>query len=238
VNVKAFLKLDAKNISRDLMLLILLPVPLFLALLLRFGFPLLTEQLSPWTDLEKFSPLILMFILNLGPLLTGMVGGLLLVDEADDHVIPALAVTPPGKRGFLLYRLAVPFIWTLLVLQPVVVLSGLNPGWNRSLTLPYTLVTSLGAPLEALLIAVFARNKIEAMAVAKMTGILFMAPFVAWFAPGPWKFAGALFPGFWVSLSGFGDHSAGFGLFLLLPSVLICGAAVRYLLIRFDKRIF
>jgi len=238
MTVKAFLRLDIKNISRDGMLLILLPVPMVLAVLLRFVFTPLTELVRPWVHLKTYTPLILMFILNMGPLLTGMISGLLLVDEADDHVIPALAVTPPGKNGFLFYRLASPFILTSLLLLPVPLISRLEIGWHWSRTLPFTLICSLAAPLEAMIIAVFSRNKIEAMAVAKMTGILFMAPFIAWFAPGPWKFAGAPLPGFWVSLAGFGDNSYGVSMLLLVPSILLLLLAARFLLIRFNKRIF
>jgi fluoroquinolone transport system permease protein len=238
VTIKAFLRLDVKNISRDVMLLVLLPVPLFLALLLRFGFQPLREVLIPWFDLGNYRKLILMFVLNMAPLLIGMVSGLLLVDEADDHVIPALAVTPPGRQGFLFYRLSSPYLWTVLILQPVPWLSGLSVSWSWALTIPLILINSLAAPMEAMIIAVFSHNKIEAMAVAKMTGILFMAPFIAWFAPGGWKFFGSILPGFWVALSGFTTYSNGMRLLVMTPALLLYTLAVLGLLRQFDRRIF
>ncbi|MDC7235728.1 MAG: hypothetical protein PQJ58_21070 [Spirochaetales bacterium] len=234
---KAFFLADLKNISRDLMLLILLPVPLFLALLLRFGFTALASVLRIWIDLETYAPLILMFILNMGPLLIGMCAGLLLVDECDDNILPALAVTPPGRKGFLKHRLGVPFLWTVLVLLPVPWLSALAGDLSLFRHFFLVLTVSLTAPLEALIIAVTAHNKIEAMAVGKMTGILFMAPFIAWFAPGGWKFAGGMLPGFWISLSGFHREGLGGAFLYLLPALLLTAGAIGLLLERYEKRI-
>jgi fluoroquinolone transport system permease protein len=234
---KAFILLDIKNISRDFILIILLPVPLLLALILRLGFSALADLLRIWFDLETYAPLILMFILNMGPLLIGMIGGLLFVDEADDHVLPALAVTPPGRRGFLMHRLGAPYFWTALVLLPVPLISGLTVDLSFARLLPLVLIVSLGAPLESLIIAVTAHNKIEAMAVGKMTGILFMAPFIAWFAPGNWKYLGAILPGFWVSLAGFSQTGFLTTLTILLPALLLTITAVLLLLRRYERRI-
>lgn len=232
---KAFLLLDIKNISRDIMLLILLPVPLVLAAALRLGFNSLAGLLDRWIDLETYAALIFMFILNLGPLLTGMISGLLLVDEADDHVLPALAVTPPGRRGFLIHRLVSPCIWSFLVLLPVPLLSGLPVEISFYKMIPILILSSFAAAMEALIIAVLAKNKIEAMAIGKMTGILFMAPFIAWFVPGPWKFLGGIIPGLWVSLYAFSGEAGKAA--LLLPPLLLNGLGIFYLLKRFDRRI-
>lgn len=234
---KAFLVLDVKNISRDFILMILLPVPLLLALILRLGFTSLADLLRTWFDLETYAPLILIFILNMGPMLIGMIGGLLFVDEADDHVMPALAVTPPGRRGFLIHRLGTPYFWTALVLLPVPLISGLPLVLSFPRLLAIVLVVSLGAPLEALIIAVTAHNKIEAMAVGKMTGIFITAPFIAWFAPGSWKYLGGILPGFWVSLAGFNQTGFITSLVLLLPALLLTITAVLFLLRRYERRI-
>lgn len=234
---KAFILLDIKNISRDFILFILLPVPLLLALLLRLGFSALADLLRVWIELESYSPLILMFILNMGPLLIGMIGGLLLVDEADDHILSALAVTPPGRRGFLMHRLGGPYFWTALVLLPVHIISGLTVDISFARLLVIVLIVSLGAPMEALIIAVTAHNKIEAMAIGKMTGILFAAPFIAWFAPGAWKYLGAILPGFWVSLSGFEERGFFGTLLRLLLALLLYVSLGLLLLNRFERRI-
>lgn len=196
------LKLDKKNISRDFILFILLPVPLLLALLLKWGFSELAIFTSKWLDLYAYSPLFLIFLIVLGPLLTGMVSGLMLVDEADENIIPAIAVTPLGRKGYMLYRLTSPLIWSFLILLPVPIISGLAE-INYLFYIPIILLASLGATLEALLIAVLAGNKIEAMAMGKVTGILFIGPFIGWFAPSPWKFFAGVLPSFWVSESYF-----------------------------------
>jgi fluoroquinolone transport system permease protein len=225
------LKLDVKNISRDLILLILLPLPFLLALILRFGFPYLSQYISQWIDLYIYSPLILIFLIVMGPLLTGMVSGLMLVDEADENIIPAIAATPLGRRGYMFYRLTAPFVWTFLILLPVPLLSGLVE-INYFIYIPIIFTASLGAPLEALLIAVPAKNKIEAMAIGKVTGVLFIAPFIGWFSRAPWKFFAGILPTFWVSESYFNVIAGG----VLFPVYITCGLFIHvffiYLLLK------
>jgi fluoroquinolone transport system permease protein len=231
MNGTNLLKLDVKNISRDFILIILLPVPVFLALILRFGLPYLSQFISQWIDLYLYSPLILIFLIVMGPLLTGMVSGLMLVDEADEKIIPAIAVTPLGRKGYMFYRLTAPFVWTFLILLPVPFLSGLA-GINYFFYIPIIFTASFGAPLEALLIAVLAKNKIEAMAMGKVTGILFIAPFIGWFSPAPWKFSAGILPSFWVSESYYNIEGGG----ALFPVYIAVGLLVHvffiYLLLR------
>ena len=203
------LKHDIKNISRDFILFMLLPVPVVLAVLLKIGLPYISQLTSQWIDLYSFSPLILIFLIVMGPLLTGLVSGLMLVDEGDEKIISAIAVTPLGKNGYLFYRLTAPFLWTFFILLPVPLLSGLAE-IPYLYYIPIILTASFGAPLEALLIAVLARNKMEAMAMGKVTGVLFIAPFISWFAPASWKFFTGILPGFWVSESYFNKVDGGF----------------------------
>ncbi|MDA3940212.1 MAG: hypothetical protein PF693_13055 [Spirochaetia bacterium] len=221
----SLLKLDIKNISRDFILMVLLPVPIFLALLLKFGLPQLIPLVSEWVNLNSFTPLILIFLIIMGPLLTGMVSGLMLVDEGDENVVPAIAVTPLGRKGYIMYRLTSPFVWTFLILLPVPYLSGLAE-INYLIYIPIILIASLGAPFEALFIAVLAKNKIEAMAMGKISGILFIAPFISWFAPAPWKFLGGIFPGFWVAESYFTVLQGGG---ILFPAYITAGIFINSL---------
>ena len=226
MNGTNLLKLDIKNISRDFILMMLLPVPLFLALLLKYGLPHLSQLTSQWVDLYFYSPLILIFLIVMGPLLTGMASGLMLVDEADENIIPAISVTPLGRKGYMFYRLTAPFVWTFLILLPVPLLSGLAV-INYFFYIPIIFTASLGAPLEALLIAVLAKNKIEAMAMGKITGVLFIAPFLGWFAPAPWKFFAGILPPFWVSESYFNILSGG----TLFPVYIAVGILIHIFII-------
>ena len=231
MNGTNLLKLDIKNISRDFILVMLLPVPLFLALLLKYGLPYLSQLISQWVDLYSYSPLILIFLIVMGPLLTGMASGLMLVDEGDENIIPAIAVTPLGRKGYMFYRLTAPFVWTFFILLPVPFLSGLA-GINYFLYIPIIFTASLGAPLEALLIAVLANNKIEAMAMGKITGVLFIAPFIGWFAPAPWKFSAGILPPFWVSESYFNLVGGGALFPVHIAIGLLIHVSIIYLLLR------
>ncbi len=237
MNSVKLLKLDIKTISRDFILILLLPVPLFLAILLRLGLQILQQFLLKWVDLIPFYPLILIFVIVLGPMLVGMVSGLMLVDEADENIIPAIAVTPLGKTGYLIHRLISPFIWTFLILLPVPLITGIADT-NYFIYIPVIFTASMGSPIEALLIAVLSRNKIEAMAIGKMTGLLITAPFISWFAPAPWKFIALILPSFWTSESYFSITQNS----LLFPvyiggGIIINGIFILFLLKKYHYKI-
>ena len=231
------IKLDLKNISREFILIILLPVPLFLALLLKIGFNPLVAFFSNWIDLSMYSSLFLIFLITMGPLLVGMMTGLMLVDEGDENILSAIAVTPLGRKGYLIHKLMTPFIWTFFTLIFVPLISGL---WNINYFyfFPIILTASLGAPLEALIISVLANNKIEAMAIGKMTGVLFIAPFISWFAPFPWKFLGGVLPSFWVSESFYSLKTGGiaFPVFISVGLLINC-IFIILLLKKFNSRV-
>ncbi|MCK5674272.1 MAG: hypothetical protein KAH95_12905, partial [Spirochaetales bacterium] len=87
------------------------------------------------------------------------------------------------------------------------------------------------------LIAVLAKNKIEAMAMGKVTGVLFIAPFIGWFAPAPWKFSAGILPPFWVSESYFDIMSGGklFPVYIVV-GLLVHGSFIYLLLKRYNFR--
>jgi fluoroquinolone transport system permease protein len=62
---------------------------------------------------------------------------------------------------------------------------------------PVSLVASLLAPLELMVLVVFANNKLEGLALMKGLGILFLGPIAAFFIESNWQLLLGVLPTYW-----------------------------------------
>ena len=119
--------IDAKNISRDPLLRWLVFYPLLLTGLIRWGVPLLAVRVMAQFqfDLTPYYPLLMSFVLLMTPMPAGMVIGFLLLDQRDDQTLTALQVTPLTLNGYLVYRISLPIILSLMITLIIFPLAGL-----------------------------------------------------------------------------------------------------------------
>lgn len=190
---------DARLVGRDSFLAWMLIYPVVTALLLRFAAPLLAATLAGSVDIEQYYALAVSYINILTtPMLTGLVFGFLLIDERDEGTIRALLVTPVPLTGYLLYRVAAPWLLSVGLTMVVVPLTSLVTLEWLPLLLT-ALVVSLYAPMLALFLAAFAENKVQGFVLLKIVGAYGMIPVAAYFLPTPWQdLAGLVFPLFWA----------------------------------------
>lgn len=193
-----FLSADRRQLWRDpLLRWILLLIPALL-LALRWLVPWADNALAEWITLRDWYRLLVSGILPLAPMLVGTVVGFLFLDQKDDRTLQAMAVTPVGLKGYLVYRLALPMGLSLgftLLLLPVIDLVPYGGGE----VLFFALVTAPMGPLFTLYLAALADNKVQGFALTKATGALTMAPVFAWFVPEPWQFLFGIVPTYWVA---------------------------------------
>ena len=163
--------IDGRTSVRSALLVAVLAGPLVLAVALRLGHPPLTGYLRTrfGVDLVPYEPVLLASLLVLHvPLITGMVGALLVLDDVDDRTLLVLRVSPVGVRRYLAYRAVVVAATALLLLAVAVPVSGLA----RGLPLPATVLAAAQAPLITLTTVAFASNKVEGLAWLKVLGLL------------------------------------------------------------------
>jgi fluoroquinolone transport system permease protein len=226
---------DWKNVARDSFLVMMLAVPLILTLVIRWGVPFLADKLRSVVDLVPHYPFILSLMLFFPGMLFGAVIGFLLLDERDEGVLDYMAVTPLGKNGYFRFRLFFP---TLLAAVAGVVLFPLAapvpyPFWK---TVPLLLVGALTAPLVALFLATFARNKVEGMALYKLTGLYMAGPALAWFVPADWGFLGGIFPSYWVARAFYAATGGGAAYWPGLAAAFVASLLWLWLLLRFRRQ--
>lgn len=194
----ALARIDARGVGRDPLLRWLIGYPLALALIMRWGVPAIAGPIlaRSGVSLLDYGALLTSFMVELLPVLIGMIVGFLLLDERDDGTLLALQVTPLTLGGYLAYRVTLPIVVSVIMTMVTVPLVGLVP-----VTFGPLLVIALGAaplaPLFALFLAAFARNKVEGFALTKASGVLFVPPVAAYFVAPPWQWAFGVFPTFW-----------------------------------------
>jgi fluoroquinolone transport system permease protein len=198
--VRGLLDADRRLIGRDPTLLLAVCAPLLILVLFRFGLPPVSAALAEKTgfDLTPYYPLIASFLMLLQPMLLGMVCGFLMLDDRDEGVLSAIAITPLAHTGYLWYRMLMPVVASVAAAYVVLAGTGLCR-FSYIRVLPVALMAGLEAPLMALFLVAFATNKVEGMALSKAGGIAVVVPVVVVaLVPSPWDMAAAVFPAYWV----------------------------------------
>lgn len=198
---RALILNDIRQIAKDPMLTASLLGPLAVIVFARFLFP----PLAAWVEerytfaMSAYTGFVAIFLLTTVPLLPGTMAGLLMLDERDENLVTYYGVTPLTRHGYYRYRLFLPSLLALLSTGLFVMMSGLAE--IRAESGYALLLFALEAPCIALFLAAAAANKVEGLALSKLSGILFAGPIVVAFVPEPWQAAGMLIPTYWPAKS-------------------------------------
>lgn len=189
---------DIKITSRDPLMLYAIGFPIFFSLLLRWLVAKITFALSPKFELTLYYPLIsTYFSILMTPLLFGMTGGFATIDERDDKIISALCVTPLSLRFYFGYRLISSIILSIILIVTGTIIMGIFKPETLSFLAAVT-IASLQAPIWILFLSLYARNKVEGLALIKAVGSIFLlGPVISYFIPLPWKHFFGIIPTYW-----------------------------------------
>jgi hypothetical protein len=192
-----FVDADLHSIARDSILLPVLLSPLLLGAALRAGYPPLATWLTHThgIDLTPHRPVIALLTVVLHvPVIAGMIGALLVLDDHDSGTLDVIRVSPLGIRRYLAYRLTLTTTFAAAGLAAAAPLSGLVPG---SAWAAVVLAIPL-APLFTLATLALASNRVEGVAAVKALGIPAYAPLAAWWLTAPTSWLLAPLPAYWV----------------------------------------
>ncbi len=195
---RRFLRLfvsDALNVSRDPVLILATALSVLPAIGLWLWMPAMDEAAAATFGIERFSRYIAPVALMLPAALIGWVAGFLLLEDRDENLLPALEVTPVGKAGFLAYRVTITALLSAAVTIPT--LSVVAPGLDVTTATLLIALVPANAVLNAVVLPALARNKVEGLALTKLTNLAMIVPLLA-AVPSPWRFAAAIFPSYWI----------------------------------------
>lgn len=169
----ALVDIDRRTTLRSALLTIVLTGPLLLAIALRLGYPPLAAYLHArfGVDLVPYQPILLASLVVLHvPLIIGMVGALLILDDIDDRIVMVLRVSPVTVPRYLAYRTTAVAAVALVMLTVTVPVCGLAP--DLPSVLPALALAAVQAPLITLATTAVAANKVEGLAWLKILGLL------------------------------------------------------------------
>ena len=189
---------DLKSVARDSLLLMISFGALILAVLFRFLVPFVTDWMRAAyaIELTPYYPLFASVIILLVPGLVGVVVGLLLLDERDEHMLTALLVTPVPFSSYLIYRLGLPVALSFVLTPLMVNVAGLAVIPLGELLL-LSVLSAISGATTALLLAAFAENKVTGLAVLKGIQSLQMLPLIAYFVAPPLQWTAGIIPSYW-----------------------------------------
>lgn len=198
--LRAFGRNDLKSIKRDSLLIYMLIIPPLMVLLVRLILPWLTNRVAQSFafDLVPYYPMLLsfFFVLQL-PLLFGLLVGLLILDERDDDTLTALRVTPISMTGYAIYRGGAATLLSTLYIVIALPSTDLMPLTLLPALIPIAILSGVLAPLFGLILATFAANKVEGLALMKALGIFLLGPLAAYFIDSNWQLLMGILPTYW-----------------------------------------
>jgi len=189
---------DVMNVTRDPMLVFAIALSLLPSLGLHFFHEAIDAASLQSFGATGISAALTAVALVLPATLTGWVTGFLLLEDRDDGPLLAIDVTPVGKLGFIIYRVLVTAIATALITLVATWLLDLRIARIATITMVAT-----EAVIAAALLPAFARNKVEGLALTKLTNIIAVVPLLA-LIPSPWRFVGGVVPSYWLGEMMFG----------------------------------
>lgn len=229
---------DLRNITRDVILMMSILGPLILALTIKFIMPWVQEvvlaQLS--YNLSQDFAFIMSFLILMIPMMIGMLTGFMILEERDEDLLTYFSVTPLSKSGYLIYRLISPIVISLILTLVLLQMTSLIKIDLLQL-LPVILLASLEAPIIALFMASFAQNKVEGLALGKISGILpFAALASAYFIKSNWQLLAGVFPSYWISKA-FLLRNTKYYWFYLFLGLVVHLAYLKFFLAKFSRKI-
>lgn len=231
--------IDAANMRRDSLLRWMLVLPPLFALMFRWLAHLSSDWLTGFgIELDTYRPLVASILILIAPMMYGVVVGFLLLDQKDDRTLIALRVTPLSARGYLAYRVAVPMVLSV-VMTPVVLTLGGFSGVGLGKQLLAGVAAAPLAPAFALLLAAFARNKVQGFALMKAAGVINWPPAIAWFVNSDWQLAFGVCPTYWPARFYWGLEASQSGAWIyMLVGLVYLVLVVALLQRRFERTVF
>jgi len=194
----SFVRTDMKKIRRDMILSASILAPLLMIVVYKWILPLVGQWLNVNILLETLKTPIYLFILYSSPVMIGTMIAFLILDELDEEMVKYYGITPMGKKGYLLYRLFVPVIISSLMTLIAFIILDSPVNISPLFVILNTLFISFEAPIVTLLIVCFASNKVEGLALSKITSLLMIVPIVQLFIRDNYQIILSIFPPYWM----------------------------------------
>lgn len=183
--------------ERTIYVVILLPIVLAIAYLNGAdALYRLIKQNAPESIYHIAEPMMIMSIMSIMPLLIGFFSAFVILDELENRIQRYYCITPLGKRGYLFSRIMAPGI--IIALVNLLMLIVIRPAHYSFLqVLGVVVCASLEGIMICLFISVFSANRVEGMAIGKLSGFMLAVMFIPYVSKWSAIKIFMLFPAYW-----------------------------------------
>jgi len=224
-----------RQISKDSMLYAVCIAPLLAACFFRFGIPsieiLLCRYFKGTSILTDYYLLFDLFLAVLTPFLFCFASSMIILTEYDENISAYLAVTPVGKRGYLSSRLLFPAALSFFASAILLRLFSLT-AWSLLMLLTVCLLTSILSVAVSLLLVSFSHNRVEGMAISKLSGLIMLGLPIPFFLFSGIQYLFSVLPSFWIAKLCL-EHQY----FYLIPALLTSFLWIFFLYGQFEKKL-
>lgn len=190
-----------KFVRKDKMLFAAMIAPLLAGIAIHFAIPVAEKELTAMTGraavLAPYYSLVDVFFASLTPVMYCFIAAMVVLEEHDDHIDCYLFVTGLGRNGYFISRIALPTLFAFVITVALLPVFGLT-----ELSVVEILFLSLAGSLQGIIIALMvvtlSTNKLEGMAVTKVSSLLMLGAFVPYFVSGPLQYGVSVLPSFWM----------------------------------------
>lgn len=232
VVMKSFLHM-LKLMRKDLIAIVIALVPFIMGVLFYYGIPFVDELLALQFGhkiLQPYYELFDTFLIMFTPSMFCFVSALFVLEERDDNLSTYLSVTPLKRQGYFFSRIGM--IALISIPISMLLISLFHLGVNNHL-LWYTLALASG--LQGLFISIFiiafSSNKVEGMAIGKITSLFTIGAVIPYFINDNIQYLFSFLPSFWMSKA-IVEHQ----LLFILIAILLLGIWILLVRVKYEKR--
>ncbi|MGN0268186.1 MAG: ABC transporter permease [Lachnospiraceae bacterium] len=190
-----------KVVMHDRMLFAALIAPVLAGTAIRFLVPAAENALIQMADfpvfLTPYYGLLDIFLASLSPAMFCFIAAMVVLEEHDDHIDRYLFVTGLGRNGYFVSRIILPALFAFVMTVLLLPVFGLTKR-SAAEILFLSLSGSLQGIVIALLIVTLSSNKLEGMAVTKLSSLMIVGAAVPCFVPAPIDRFAFFLPSFWM----------------------------------------
>ncbi|MCK4551997.1 MAG: hypothetical protein KAU02_03695 [Tenericutes bacterium] len=192
--LKTVIKAELKNMTRDSSYLFFFIYPVILGVAGYFLIPYLESTTAPSNPIPQ---IVAMFLILITGFVFGVVTGFALLDDKDDNVLMSLKITPISVKVYVIIKLIISYIFGILAIIILTLATNFLPGSSVWTIILIAIIGAVQAPMIALIVNSFARNKVEGFVIMKLSGMLLMIPILVFFIFS-WQEVFLVFvPAFW-----------------------------------------
>lgn len=190
----SYMGYELKKWMRDSFTSFLLLYPLIIGLMVRYAIPAADARTT--LNLAMYHHVILATLALLVPRISGAIAAFSILDDRDDHILYSIKVAPLSLEFYIGLKLFLVFCLSFLGTMFVLWFSNITP-LPTDVLIEIAFLSAFGSPLNALLINVVAKNKVEGFAAIKGLNSLVVFSIAALFFFDKKEFLFAFEPGFW-----------------------------------------